>query len=361
MRKIHFIVLFLIGIGFVNAQYTQIPDPGFEQFLIDEGYDTQQVLDGQVLTSDINGIIEVEINNPVPNITDLTGIEDFDSLEFLIIAFTGLVSLDLSGNINLRDIICTFNPQLTHINFNGTDALEVAYIDSNSLTSLDFSNNNLLFSLYANANQLIEADFGSNQNLRVVRLNQNLLTELDVSQNVNLEGLGCTDNLLTELDLTQNVNLEQFGIGSNQLTSLDIRNGNNTLITDFIATNNPDLQCILVDDAAYSTANWPDIDATTTFVETEAACDALSLNDAVLTRYIKVFPNPATSFFVLASPYHTIQKVVLFDLQGKQVKTFEQEEIETPRFDVSELVGGVYFISMEVEGRRVVKKLVVRR
>tara|TARA_R110000850_G_scaffold16697_3_gene51800 strand:- start:27982 stop:29064 length:1083 start_codon:yes stop_codon:yes gene_type:complete len=359
MKRFYLIAFCCFNFGLLQGQFTQIPDPAFEQFLINEGYD--DVMDGQVLTGNINGIIQFEIVDPVPNITDLTGIEDFDSLEYLAIGLTGLVSLNLSANNNLVDLVCALNPQLEHINFNGADNLINAYIFNNNLLSLDVSSNQQLTTLEAYQNQISIINLGVNHNLNDLVLNENLIIDIDVTGLVNLIGLGCNDNLLTELDLTQNTSLENLFIDSNQLTSLDIRNGNNSLITDFIATNNPDLQCILVDDAAYSTANWPDIDATTTFVETEAACDALSLNDVVLKRDIKVFPNPATSFFILASPYHTIQNVVLYDLQGKQVKTFEQEEVYTPRFDVSELASGVYFITMEVEGRRVVKKLVVKR
>ena len=79
MKKVFIIVIFFMGMGFLHAQYTQIPDPGFEQFLINEGIDTEQVLDGQVLTSDINTIAQLEIVEPEPNFADLTGIEDFKS------------------------------------------------------------------------------------------------------------------------------------------------------------------------------------------------------------------------------------------------------------------------------------------
>ncbi len=354
-------IIFFVCVGFLHAQYTQIPDPGFEQFLINEGIDTEQVPDGQVLTSQINSIVQLEIFEPEPNITDLTGIEDFESLEYLVIGITGLTSLNLSENTNLAAIFCILNPELEHINFNGTEALEYADIFQNGLTSIDVSTNHQLVGLWAYQNQISDINLGENENLIDLVLDENLIIDIDVTGLVNLIGLGCNNNLVTELDLTQNTSLENLFIDSNQLTSLDIRNDNNTLIDIFIATNNPDLQCILVDDAAYSTANWPDIDATTTFVETEAACDALSVNDAVLIGDIKVFPNPATSFFVLASPYYTIQNVALYDLQGKQVKTFEGDEVGTPRFDVSDLPAGVYFIGMDIEGTRVVKKLVVKK
>jgi len=47
-------ILFVIAIGYnTTAQITLIPDPKFEQFLIDEGIDSDSVINGQVLTSDI--------------------------------------------------------------------------------------------------------------------------------------------------------------------------------------------------------------------------------------------------------------------------------------------------------------------
>ena len=62
----------MIGFG----QVTMIPDPNFEQALIDLGIDN--VLDGSVSTSNINTVTELNVNSM--NISDLTGIEDFTSL-----------------------------------------------------------------------------------------------------------------------------------------------------------------------------------------------------------------------------------------------------------------------------------------
>jgi hypothetical protein len=49
------------------------------------------------------------------------------------------------------------------------------------------------------------------------------------------------------------------------LISLNVQNGNNTIILGFNATGNPDLTCIQVDDVAYSTTSWTNIDATASF------------------------------------------------------------------------------------------------
>ena len=95
----------------------------------------------------------------------------------------------------------------------------------------------------------------------------NKLTILDLSQNTALNHLDIDANALTSLDLSLNVALTEFDCENNQLTSLDFRNGNNTLVVDFRAIGNPNLTCINVDDAAYSTANWTNIDAQTSFNE----------------------------------------------------------------------------------------------
>jgi frataxin-like iron-binding protein CyaY len=50
--------------GIIQAQYTAIPDPIFEEFLISEGMD--DVIDGQVLTANINDRTHLVINEPPP-------------------------------------------------------------------------------------------------------------------------------------------------------------------------------------------------------------------------------------------------------------------------------------------------------
>jgi len=67
--------------------------------------------------------------------------------------------------------------------------------------------------------------------------------------------LKCYNNLLTSLDVSNNIALIQLECNDNQLTSLDARNGIN-ISWSFIAMNNPNLSCIDVDDANWSTTNW---------------------------------------------------------------------------------------------------------
>ena len=49
---------------------------------------------------------------------------------------------------------------------------------------------------------------------------------------------------------------------------MNIKNGANDFVLSLNSINNPSLACILVDDAAYSTTNWTNIDETTSFSDT---------------------------------------------------------------------------------------------
>jgi len=90
----------------VAAAMTYVTDDNFEQALIDLGYDTGPLND-YVPTDNINGI--PSLNIPNRNIPDLTGIEDFSSLERLYCIRNQLISLDVSQNTALNYLNCIGN------------------------------------------------------------------------------------------------------------------------------------------------------------------------------------------------------------------------------------------------------------
>ena len=157
---------------------TCVPDDGFEQYLIDEGYD--DVLDNYVTTASIDTILTIDPWPPneedgVLPVRSLTGIKDFTALTRLYVWDNELTSLDVSGLLNLYKIYC-FN---------------------NAITNLNVSNNPALTDLLCPSNQL---------------------TTLDVSTNTALERLICSDNQLTTLDVSNNTSLTEFHCNNNQLS-----------------------------------------------------------------------------------------------------------------------------------------------
>ncbi|MDA7763031.1 hypothetical protein N8927_07545 [Crocinitomicaceae bacterium] len=136
--------------------------------------------------------------------------------------------------------------------FNG--AIDCEGLNISDLTGVEtFS---ALTELYCVGNQLTSLDVSQNTALSYLECFGNQLTSLDVSQNTLLNLLFCDDNLLTSLDVSQNTALVEFGCSYNELTCLDVSNGNNINVFTFYAVGNPNLTCIEVDDAEYSSDDF---------------------------------------------------------------------------------------------------------
>ena len=215
----------------VGNTQTYVPDDNFEQALINLGYDT--FLDDNVITANIDTVTDLDVS--FNNINDLTGIEDFISLN----------RLNCNGN------------QITNIDVSANTSLSFLFCNNNYLTNLDLTQNTNLIQLEFYNNQLITLDVSNNTDLELLKCIGNQLTSLDVSNNTELLYLWCSYNQLTALDVSSNPDLEELKCDENwNLTSLDVRNGNNTNFSYFDVHNNPNLICIDVDNAAWSTANW---------------------------------------------------------------------------------------------------------
>lgn len=301
---------FPIPNGNNNDLYTSIPDQNFEQFLIDKGYDSENIINGKVLTDDIKNITQLHIGI-VDNIIDLTGIEGFAALTHLYFQDNPLQSLNITQNTNL-EILSLSHTEITSINTsNNVNLTEIYIFDTgNSLTSLDVSNNVNLTSLFVSDAQFSSLDISNNINLTALsiketqlatidvsnnikltelNLSSNQLTAIDITKLVDLEDLDLKENKITQLDLSKNIKIKDFDVDDNKLTSLNftentilerincekneltelnLKNGNNSAIIYFSSKLNPSLICILVDDKDYSNNNnsWYK-DATSLFVE----------------------------------------------------------------------------------------------
>ncbi len=186
-----------------QIDYTEIPDSNFEDKLIALGID-KDGKNGKIETKNIVAIADLDVSNS--NIKDLTGINDF---------------------VSLSTLNCS----------------------KNQLNNLVLYKNNLLKNLNCSSNNITTIDLSSHTQLESLLINSNLITNLDLSKNTALKKLECSGNDLYNLNLKNgnNVNLE----------SLDNNN----------FAENPNLLCIQVDNAAFSTNNWKAKDATAEYSE----------------------------------------------------------------------------------------------
>mgnify|MGYP003974887189 FL=1 len=227
------LLLILSCLPFISlAQQTYVPDDNFENYLEANGMGDGIALNDNVFTSAIDTVAYLDVSNQ--NISDLTGIEDFIALTILSCGNNQFTSLDVIQNTSLTYLECQVN-QLTSLDISQNTALLYLYTRNNLLTNLDISNNISLIDLECHYNQI---------------------TSLNVGNNTSLTDLDCSYNQLTSLDISNNTDLHALWCQENQLTILDLRNGNNTNFTSFNLQTNPNLFCINVDNAIWSTANW---------------------------------------------------------------------------------------------------------
>ena len=451
---IAFVLVFLMTI---TAQETYIPDDNFENYLENNGMGNGVPDDNYVLTANIMSVVSLEVYSQ--NIADLTGIQDFASLQNLqcqnnqittldLTANTALIqlncasnqltSLDISNLQSLVNVDCGYNQlttlnmvgssaitnllcsnnALTDLDINDNTALQLFDCSFNSITSFDLTDNTALATFYCKDNQLASLDLSHNGTLGYVDCSKNQLTVLTIAENntltyldcsennlatlnlenntalqelhcylnqltdLNLSGdaalkyVGCHENKLTTVDLSDNVALEKFysrdnllvtldftnntaliemSCFNNQLTGLDIRNGNNTNMTNFNATGNPDLRCIFVDDAEWSEANWTLIDSQSNFVETQEDCDALSIDEELSVTF-RVYPNPAKDVIYIES--REPGKGVFTDLSGKVIREFPTKSglNRTGLYDVPK---GIYFMRLSTQNTEQTFKVII--
>ena len=266
MRQTLLLLLLSAAFG-LGAQTTAIPDPIFEQALIDLGFDSGEP-DGEALNLFLESIILLDI--PDLGIQDLTGIEACTSLERLYcqdnnissidlsnnpylwrlyISNNALDSLDLSDHVYLEYVSCGDN-NLSYLNIENCPAIETLFTRNNPLGSLDVSGCGSLRGLWCDSNGLSVLNVGDNPMLDGLGCRNNQLTSLVLDNHPHLEFLACSNNLLTSLSVHTSPNLEELECANNQLTCLNLNPGTTlTLEVDddkFMAQGNPDLYCVSV-------------------------------------------------------------------------------------------------------------------
>lgn len=169
------------------------------------------------------------------------------SLTNLICGSNLLTTLDLSNNINLFELNCSFNRQLTTLGLGNNPALTYLKCIFNKLTKIDVSSSTLLKRMECDDNQLVTLDVSKNTELEELSIDNNQLTSLDVSKNIFLINFSCLNNQLTKLDISKNTKLTSFVCAKNQLNTLDL--SNITEITYLLQCHlNPNLSTICISD-----------------------------------------------------------------------------------------------------------------
>ena len=317
MKKIFTLIISLTTFYNAFSQVTAIPDPAFEQALINAEVDSDGMVNGQMQTADALAVTSLSITSPDSDnfqyINNLAVIEAFINLESLTVHGTMIEELNVSTLVNLKYLDCV----------------------DNMLTHLDVSNNPLLEYL-----------------------------------NISSGGDVLPFNAFTEIDLSHNPNISEL-IAIGGLEHIDLRNGNNN--ADMLINiskimwqgTDPSIvynTCIEVDDAIAAQTNqlpyseWSIMHTAIQTYELVASC--LAGTEKLRGMLVTFYPNPTSDVLHLdVQGSGIIDNVVLFDISGRVVR--EHNAVTTDGISVSGLQKGMYILKV-VSGKNIqTEKIIV--
>lgn len=367
-------------------------DPNFKNALLNHNSNVIDInRDGEIQYSEAAKTIGLSISNE--NISSMEEIEYFCNLKYLYCADNqietldfsrntklrylqcqrnGLTNLDVSNCLDLEELLCASN-ELATLDISQNYRLKILSFPSNQLTNIDVSHITNLERLSCSRNNLTSVTTGS-INVRSLTCDNNYLTNIDVSQNLVLNSFRCNNNLLTSLNISNNLYLEELIVSNNQILTLDVSpnnklkgldcgsnnlkylnvsNGINWLWYKMHAKDNPNLYCIQVDDetASYYYCNPPNNGwCKDSWASYSDEC-ILGIVDLETTN-LQLFPNPTQNILYVNTGF-PIDHIKIYTLQGQLIS-----ETKTKQINVSSLSSGLYFASIIIDGKNIVKKFI---
>jgi len=281
------LILFIFFYTSIHGQITQIPDPNFEQALINLGIDSDGVVNGQVFTSDVDSVLLLNVN--FNNISDLTGIEDFTALEDLDISFNELGFPPNSNILAFPD-----NPNLKHFWMIGGDDAFYGMVES-----IDLSQNLLLEEIYVPGNWP--------------------LRQLDLKTNAT-----DVQNLFINISISPN----------------DLQGGTET------QSNN--LFCIKVTDEAAATAGTGVYSTWTIVADNNPYyfSETCALNTDMFSKTeLSIYPNPVSGILKFNLKGATLTNISIFDTLGRLI--MQKDHPSEDEINLQDLKPGLYLIRFE--------------
>ena len=305
--------------------------------------------DNQLTTLDVSQNLDLTNLRCAGNQLTTLDVTQAPNLQSLYCSSNQLTSLDVSQNTNLTELGCGSN-QLTSLNISQNTLLQIFNCSNNQLTTLDISQNTMLGNLNCSNNYL--TNLSLNPSITYLTCSNNQIQSLDLSQNTYLYLLECEYNQLKSIDVSHIFNIHDLICNNNLLTYLNLKNGNNWGLQQLIATNNPSLSCIDVDNVndANSFYNW-EKDDTATYSED---CSAMSVDEFGKVSFL-IYPNPINDLLYIS--LNEPADYLLINLNGQILKKGKIKENENT-LNVSNLPIGLYFLKIRTDKGGVTSKLI---
>lgn len=324
-----------------------IPDPKLKEILVGlvDGNNDDQIEDGEVQyveAADYYGLLDISDAVSNGEIRDVTGVGAFSNVEAFDCSGNQITRIDEQMNIfdfvannNMITEITMSLQQVSRFMANNNQLtrlpalryVQEIHVGNNKLTAIDnIHSDNAVWYLNCTTNQISSFTFENTPYVTQLFIGGNQLTSLDISEH----------------------DMSKLNVSNNRLTSLNLKNGRNEFLEFFEAVNNPELQCIQVDDAATAEAEWRDsVDPQASFSEDCSAGSGFR---------IAVSPNPTMGKLSIESnaPIHEVQ--ILDGISGSVIG----QQQAGSELDISHLQNGLYMLRIR-SGENVTTTRIVKR
>ena len=255
-EKFIFLLLFATLFIKVSAQTTPVPDANFEQFLVDQGYDTNG-LNGNILDVDAQAVTTLNTNRN--DITDFSGLEAFINVTTMNLGTNQFATLPLTNLSALEELVFNQNVVLASLDVSSNTNLRVLDMRANGganaapISTLDLSNNlllerihiynfkNLFTVIYPNTDTIvyvymlifadINVDFSGYDNLETLTLSVNFSNTLTITvalpNNPNtLKSASFQGGNIVNADLSNSLALEFLSFQTSNTETIQLPNTN---------------------------------------------------------------------------------------------------------------------------------------
>ncbi|WP_418653683.1 hypothetical protein [Tenacibaculum soleae] len=228
-----------------TSKFIVIPDANFEKELINQGIDSDGIVNQKVLRIDVIDVEYLNISYPGASqiIEDLTGIEGFTNLKRLYAIANRLTSVDISKNTKLDTLHLMANDLKSIKGLSKATNLKWLNLSHNLFEEFTLDNPSVTNILMSH-NELVSFDASKAINLETVYLLTNKILSIDFANNPKLEAINVSNNKLTNINFGLKNKLYYLSIFENFITQLDVSNFDN--LDYLLADRNPNLPCIKI-------------------------------------------------------------------------------------------------------------------
>lgn len=200
-----------------NKVNERFPNEEFRKIIVEHLLDRH---DGttDIFVSDLEVLKSIQyLNLEKENLSDIKGIEEFESLRKLDISHNPITELNVSNLVGLKELYA-YDCDLVDIILPTSETLEILDVTLNKLESLNVEKQSVLTRLSCSGNELSELWLSDCPCLEELYCSNNLLSELDLMDNEVLRILECENNQLTVLSTENIEKLEFCNISGNSIS-----------------------------------------------------------------------------------------------------------------------------------------------